>query len=72
MTMPTEPDTPDSPPDEIDLEQLLQLLLVYNSDEHTRKVIVTRLVEKTGLIPEKIETILHATLKYLVCYTRSN
>jgi hypothetical protein len=72
MTMSTEPDAPDSPPEEIDLEQLLQLLLVYNSDEHTREGIVSRIAQKTGLIPEKIETILHATLEYLVQHTRSN
>ncbi|MFZ5910219.1 MAG: hypothetical protein ACOYYU_09415 [Chloroflexota bacterium] len=70
--MPTEPNASHSSPDEIDLEQLLQLLLLYNSDEHTRKTIVSRIAQKTGLIPEKIETILHATLEYLMQQTRSN
>ncbi len=70
--MPTEPDDPRPLPEEIDAELWLQFLLAYTSDEHNREALVDRIAKKTGLIPENIEKILHATLEYLMRYTRSN
>ena len=57
---------------EVDPEALLQTLLAMMGDSERREEIVRKISEKTGQIPEKVETILTATITYLSNKSRSN
>jgi hypothetical protein len=57
---------------EIDPDVLLQTLLAMMGDKERREEIVRKIAEKTGQIPEKVETILTATITYLSNKSRSN
>ncbi len=51
---------------EIDTELFIQYLLACSGDENLKKRTVDAICEKTGLIPEKVEVALKATLEVLL------
>jgi hypothetical protein len=57
---------------EIDPEVWVQALLAMTGDKERREELVRKISEKTGLVPEKVELIISATLTYLANKTRSN
>jgi hypothetical protein len=57
---------------EIDTEVWVQALLAMTGDKERREELVRKISEKTGLVPEKVELIISATLTYLANKTRSN
>ena len=56
---------------EIDAGLWVAALLAMTADPEQQKRLVERISSKTGLIPEKVEVILDATLKFLMEKTRS-
>ena len=57
---------------EIDAEVWVQALLAMTGDRERKEELIRKISEKTGLVPEKVELIISATLTYLANKTRSN
>jgi hypothetical protein len=57
---------------EIDAEVWVQALLAMTGDRERKEELIRKISEKTGLVPEKVELIISATLTFLANKTRSN
>jgi hypothetical protein len=57
---------------EIEPEVWVQALLAMTGDKDRREELIRKISEKTGLVPEKVELIISATITYLANKTRSN